>query len=132
MFLLDTDILSNLIKKVPSPRLIRFLAQTPVEHQFTTAITVGEMVYGASRLPQGEALLKRILEKINSSQVLSFDYAAGLTYGKVRAQLEKKGIIVSEADLRIGSIALTHQMTVITGNLKHFSKIPDLKLDNWL
>lgn len=54
------------------------------------------------------------------------------TYGKVRAKLEGKGSVVSEPDLRIAAIALTQDLILITGNEKHFSKIKELKLENWL
>lgn len=132
MYLLDTDILSNLLKKSPAARLIRLLAKIPIEYQFTSAITLGEMAYGAYRLPHGKELLNRILNSINPFQVLAFDYQSGLIYGKIRGSLEKKGVSLSEADLRIGSIALAHQMTVVTGNTKHFKKIPNLVVENWL
>lgn len=132
MYLLDTDILSNLLKKLPSSNLIRKLAETPPGDQFTTSITLGEMIYGANRLPHSEALIERILGKINPSQILGFDYEAALVYGRVRASLEKKGTVVAEADLRIGSIALSRDMTVVTANTRHFLLIPELKVENWL
>ena len=50
MYLLDTDILSNLLKRAPSTTLIAKLASVPIEQQFTSSITLGELVYGAYRL----------------------------------------------------------------------------------
>ncbi len=61
MYLLDTDILSNLLRRTPSTTLIARLATVPPEEQFTSSITFGELVYGAHRLgPQGAGLLERL------------------------------------------------------------------------
>lgn len=132
MYLLDTDIISNLLKKSPSTHLIQKLAQIPFDQQFTTTITLGELAYGAYRRPDAEQLMERILTLLEPAQILPFDFESSLTYGETRARLEKEGIVVAEADLRIGAIALTRQMTVVTGNIRHFSLIPDLRLENWL
>ena len=132
MYLLDTDTIGNLLKKSPSIQLIQRLARTPVEEQFTSAITVGELAYGSFRRPDGGGLWKRIRDYLHPLQVLPFDYESSLTYGRVRAELEKKGIVLPEADLRIGAIALSRRMTVVTGNQRHFVRIPNLNVENWL
>lgn len=64
--------------------------------------------------------------------VLPFDVAAAHRYGEVRAELERRGTPLGEADLRIGAIALTRGLTVVTGNVRHFQRIPDLSVENWL
>ena len=61
MYLLDTDILSNLMKRTPSSALVARVARVPPEHQFTSSITLGELVYGAHRLRERTAVL---LERI--------------------------------------------------------------------
>lgn len=55
-----------------------------------------------------------------------------MVYGKLRAELEKKGTPLMEADLRIASIALYNDLIVITGNVKHFLKVKGLLVENWL
>ena len=65
-------------------------------------------------------------------RVLPFDLAAGQTYGGLRAELERAGTPLAEPDLRIASIALTHNLTVVTGNVRHFSRVPGLKVENWI
>ncbi len=57
MYLLDTDILSNLMKRSPSSALVSKVAQVPPEQQFTSSITLGELVYGAHRLRERTAIL---------------------------------------------------------------------------
>jgi len=132
MYILDTDTLSNLFKKHPSTKLIQKLASVSANDQYTTSINIGEMVYGASRLPHGEALLEKISKIIHPDQVLPFDYQSSFFYGKTRGTLEKKRIFVDQSDLRIASVALTCKMTVITRNIRDFSKIPNLKIENWI
>ena len=64
--------------------------------------------------------------------VLPFDGDAARRYGEVRAELECQGTPLGEADLRIGAIALSRGLTVVTGNIRHFQRIPGLSVENWL
>lgn len=64
--------------------------------------------------------------------ILPFDFLAGKKYGEIRSLLEKKGTPLEHADLQIASIALSRNMTLITGNIRHFKRVPDLKIENWL
>ena len=134
MYLLDTDILSNLLRRAPSTALVTMLASIPPEQQFTSSITLGEMVYGAYRLQEGAgALLQRLEETLLAHlPVLPFDASAARRYGEVRAELERRGTPIGDADLRIASIALDRDLTVVTGNVRHFQKVPGLAVDNWL
>lgn len=134
MYLLDTDILSNLLRRAPSPGLIARIAAIPPEQQFTSSITLGELVYGARRLGDRAAhLLKRIEDTLLPNlPVLPFDAAAARRYGEVRAELERRGTPTGDADLRIASIALARGLTIVTGNVRHFERVPGLTVENWL
>jgi len=133
MYLFDTDVLSNIVKTKPSPSLLEKLSKLPPDMQFTTAINVGEIYYGALRSAQGERILKTYEEKVFPLlTVLAFDEESARTYGKIKARMEKRGLGASEPDLRIASIAVQHKLIVITGNTKHFEKIPEVSIDNWL
>jgi predicted nucleic acid-binding protein len=133
MYLFDTDILSSIIKKSPPLSLIKRLSSIPPEHQFTTAITVGELVYGAYKSHNPAYFIKKLESTLwPNIQILTFDKAAAVIYGKLRSELEKSGRPLSEPDMRIASIALLHNLILITGNIRHFSKIKNLKVENWL
>ncbi|MBI2865755.1 MAG: type II toxin-antitoxin system VapC family toxin [Chloroflexi bacterium] len=133
MYLFDTDVLSQILKPSPLPSLIARLAVVPSEQQFTSAITVGEMVYGAYRNPRREHFLRQLAERVwPNVRVLSFNRSAGETYGRLRAELEQAGTPLGEPDLRIAAIALTHDLTVVTGNVRHFARVPGLRVENWL
>ena len=134
MFLLDTDILSNLLKRTPSTALIAKMASIPPEHQFTSSITVGELIYGANRVPARADFLLEQLDRrlLPNLPALPFDAVAARRYGEVRAELERRGTPLGDADLRIGAIALARDLTVVTGNVRHFRRIPELLVENWL
>lgn len=134
MYLLDTDILSNLLRRAPSTALITKIASVPPEQQLTSSITLGELVYGAHRLKERSgALIQRLDEMLLPNlSVLPFDASAARRYGEVRAELERLGTPIGDADLRIAAIALDRELTVVTGNVRHFDKVPALAVENWL
>ena len=133
MFIFDTDIYTNVIKKVPSETLINRLKKVPRRDQFTTTITIGEVYYGIMKVSDKTKLLKLIEDVLlPRATILSFDFSAAKKYGEIRSLLEKQGTPLAHADLQIASIALSMNMTLITGNLKHFQRIPELAVENWL
>lgn len=134
MYLLDSDILINLIRRAPSTVLIAKLASVPPEQQFTSSITLGELVYGAYKLQARTDVLLQQLEEslLPNLPVLPFDSAAAQRYGEVRAELERRGMGLGDADLRIGCIALARGLTMVTGNVRHFQRIPGLTVENWI
>jgi tRNA(fMet)-specific endonuclease VapC len=134
MYLLDTDVLSNLLRRAPSTALVAKLASVPHEQQFTSSIVLGELVYGAYRLKERAQALLQQLEAtlLPNLPVLPFDAATALRYGELRTELERRGTPIGDADLRIASIALDHGFTVVTGNVRHFEKVPGLIVENWL
>jgi len=133
MFLFDTDIISNLICSSPSAALIRRIAATPPGQQFTTSVTAGELACGAYRSGRAEYFLAKVNEQVLAGvTVLSFDQEAAEIYGKIRAELERAGTPLPEPDLRIAAIALARSLTVITGDVRHFTRVPGLRVENWL
>ena len=133
MYLFDTDILSQVLKRAPSPTLLIRLAAVPAEQQFTSAITVGEMVYGAYRSDRPDQFLRQLEERLwPNIRILPFNRAAAETYGRLRAQWGGAGAPLAEPDLRIAAIALTHDLTMVTGNVRHFSRVSGLRTENWL
>ncbi len=133
MYLLDTDILSNLMKRAPASSLVMRLARVPPEDQFTSSVTLGELLYGAHRSSRTAALLERIEETLLPElPILPFDSAAARRYGELRAELERRGTPIGDADTRVAAIALSRGLAVVTGNERHFRQVPDLEVENWL
>ena len=133
-YLLDTDTLSNLLRRAPSPELLRKLASVPPDEQSTSSITLGELIYGAHRLGERAAeLVGRIEETLLPNlAVLPFDALAARRYGELRAELERRGMPIGDADMRIAAIALANAVVVVTGNVRHFELVPGLSVENWL
>ncbi len=120
------------MRRVPSLALVRRLALVPPAQQHTTAVTVGELLYGAARSARAD-LADKVHALIQEALiVLPFDTEAAAVYGKLRADLERSGRSLAEPDLRIAAIALAHDLTLVTGNGRHFGRIPSLRIENWL
>ena len=132
-YLLDTDTVSELMRARPRAGLLAKLAMVDPEDQFTSSVTIGELVYGAYRTDRPEHFLAAIDERVLPNVgVLVFDEPAARVYGRIRAHLERAGQRLAEPDLRVASIALVSSHTVVTGNVRHFSRVPDLRVENWL
>ncbi len=132
MYCFDTDVLSAVLRREPPLALLRRLAQVPPDEQATTTITLGELLYGAARRGS-EQLARRVGEVLSlAAVILPFDADAAEVYGTLRAELERQGKRLGEPDLRIAAIALSRELTLVTGNVRHFKRVPGLVVENWL
>jgi tRNA(fMet)-specific endonuclease VapC len=133
MFLLDTNILSELIKKKPNPYLLSRLSSLPIHTLFTSIICLMELRYGSALRADFDFFWSRILGQVISQvQVISLGPEEGLIAGDLLARLRKKGQSIGLEDILISSTAITHNLVLITANIKHFSKIDGLTVENWL
>lgn len=131
MIVVDTDVLSELMRTRPSPVLVARLERVPVGEQATTAITLGEIAYGARKVGKSE-LYDRAVGLLRGVRVLDFDRIAAERYGALRAQLERAGLRLADPDLRIAGIVVAHGATLVSGNLRHFARVPGLVVEDWL
>jgi tRNA(fMet)-specific endonuclease VapC len=133
MILLDTDVVSHLLRSEPRSALVRRLRQVPTPDRFISAISIGEILYGIERTGRHEAIRARLeTDFIARVGVLPFDLEAARVYGRVKAHLHQAGQPLDEPDLRIASIALARGLTLVTGNEAHFGRVPALRVENWL
>lgn len=133
MYLFDTDTLSNLLAKRPSPRLLERLAEVPAREQFTSAITVGELLYGVYRSPRADYYRAKLEGLVwPRVKIVPFDRRAAFEYGRLRAELEREGRPLAEPDLMIAAIALARDLVLVTGNVKHFELVKGLRVEDWL
>ena len=132
MYCLDTDVISALLRPEPQLEPIRRLARIPADEQHTTAITAGELLYGALR--RGSERVRTTVEAFLASAItiLPFDTAAAAEYARIRSELETGGRRLADPDLRIAAIALSRDLTIVTGNVRHFQRVPGLRVENWL
>ncbi len=133
MYLFDTDVLSHVLKKQRSAPLMAKLKTTPRAAQFTSAVNVAEIYFGILR-KEGRKDLQRCYEDevFPRLTILPFDWESARIFGRIKADLEKRGITRFEPDLQIASIALANKLTLVTGNVRHYAGIPRLQVENWL
>jgi tRNA(fMet)-specific endonuclease VapC len=129
-YLLDTDICSAYAKR-PSLFALRFI-QYGQDNIVMSALTLAELYSGAYQRPQSRKLLPQIDALRDEIAVLSFDDLCAEVYGRLMGELRPKGVVVSVVDLMIASVALTHDLTLVTHNTADFQPIPGLRLDDWL
>lgn len=128
-YLFDTDAISELLKPRPAAGYVRWLGAVRREEQFTSAVVVGELYQGAFRSSAVARHLENIETRVLPSvTVLSYDVAAARVYGEIRARLEDAGRPLPDADLQIAATALLHDLELVTGNVKHFKRVPLLRI----
>ena len=130
MYLLDTNIISYWMrgdKKV----IGRIKKHAPADLSLST-ITLAEILYGIEKSPIKKKERRLKLKQISSLLGLyGFDEAAAEKYALIRTQLEKDGMVISERDTQIASIALANKFIVVTHNVKEFERINKLKVEDW-
>lgn len=132
-YLFDTDAISELLRPRPVPGFVEWVASVPRSEQFTSAITVGELFKGAYRSAERARHLRNIEERVLPAvTVLPYELSAARVFGRIRADLEARGELLPDADLQIAAIALYHDLEVVTGNLRHFQRIPGLRMNRAL
>ena len=130
-YLLDTNICIYIIKNKPQSVLNRFLS-IPNTQFAISSITVAELFYGVAKrqFPEkNEIAIKNFLLPLT---ILSFDENAAEYFGKIKANLEKKGTPVGGFDIMIAAHAISENLTLITNNEREFNRIEGLKVENWV
>lgn len=128
-FLLDTDTCSAHMRR-PSQLAHRFIQYAG--GLAIATIVLAELHAGAHKHPNPARLLALIAELLREVHVLDFDAACAERFGEIRGALLQKGITVSRMDLLIASVALVHDLTLVTHNMADYQNIPGLRLDDWL
>jgi tRNA(fMet)-specific endonuclease VapC len=104
----------------------------PAEELAVTAISVGELTHGAFKSSRVTENLARVDVLLAAVAILPYDERAARRFGRVKADLERAGMRLSDLDLQIASIALQHDVPLVTHNRRHFERLPDLVIEDWL
>jgi tRNA(fMet)-specific endonuclease VapC len=98
----------------------------------TTWITAAELYYGAAKSRAPDANRELVDRFLATLPVLDLDAASTQIFGEAKALLEQQGRKLADADLFIGAIAAARQATVVTGNRRHYERIPGVAIENWI
>jgi predicted nucleic acid-binding protein len=137
VILLDTTVLSALMRDVPDPAIVRWLnAETPSQI-WTTAVTVYEIRFGLGRLPEGrkrrslEAAFEALLRDDLPGRIAVLDRAAGDAAGSLAGDRAARGRTVDVRDTLIAGIAIARRATIATRNLDHFGDLDVPVVNPW-
>jgi len=130
-YMLDTNICVYIIKKKPIQAL-QTLKKKDIGEICISSITLAELEYGVEKSKQKLKNQLALIEFLTPIEIIEFGDLAAKEFGKIRAGLERKGKIIGPFDLQIAAHALSENLILVTNNLKEFSRVPKLKLENWL
>lgn len=132
MYLLDTNILSELIKKQPDQNLMAQLRAKASHELFTSSICILELRFGSRLRDDFEEFWSRLNREIISRiNVIPIGEKEAIIAGDILAKLKKSGKIIGIEDILIAASAMANQFTVVTGNIRHFSRVTGLVCENW-
>ncbi len=136
-FLLDTCVISELIARQPSTKVIDWLDSVEDDHIYLSVITIGEIKRGIEKLPDSgrktaiqEWFSEHLLPRF-AGRILPIDVAVMLTWGELVARLEAQGRKLSAIDSLIAALALQNGLTLVTRNTKDFMGTAVSLLDPW-
>lgn len=137
MIILDTNVLSALMRKVPDDAVVEWLDGQPPESIWITSITLFEARLGLALLPEGkrrkalESAFVRLLEEDLEKRVLDFDTGAANEAAALAANRQRAGKAIDMRDTQIAGIALARHATLATRNTRHFADLEIKLIDPW-
>ncbi len=137
MIVLDTNVLSELMRRRPAARVVRWVDEQDASVLVITAVTVAELLYGVARLADGArktelaAAVDALVRDDFAGRVLPFDASAAVHYAELVAERERQGRPVSVADGQIAAICRSHSAALATRNVRDFDETAIDVLDPW-
>lgn len=123
MIVLDTNVVSELMRNAPEPAVFRWVEACDAEDVFLTAVTAAELMYGVTRLPEGRRKervsvnVSALLAEDFADQILPFDEPAAVHYADIVATRERSGRPISMADAQTAAICRRWSAGVATRNI---------------
>lgn len=130
-YLLDTNIWIFYLKG-RADRLAHEFSSRPASDFATCSIVRAELLHGAEKYGNVAQRIARVETTLAPFVSLTFDDSAANHYGPIRHLLEVAGAAIGPYDLQIAAIALSRQLTLVTDNDREFSRVPELKVENWI
>ncbi len=137
MFVIDTNVASELMKPAPAPAVAGWIAAWDAEELFLTAISEAELLYGVAILPAGrrrqtlETAMTRWLNRGFADRILPFDSAAASAYAEIAADRRRAGRPIGEADCQIAAISRCRGAALVTRDVRDFEGAGVDVIDPW-
>ncbi len=138
MIILDTNVVSELMRPVPEPAVLHWVNLQLADALWLTSISVSELLFGIARLPDGARKRQlvqattELLEHEFAGRVLAFDLESAIVYADLVARREREGKPVAMADAQIAAIGIANNAALATRNQRHFAGLGLVLLDPWL
>lgn len=129
-YLLDTNIISDLVRH-PRGDVMKKIKEFGEENICTSIIVASELRFGVVK-KGSKKLTQRIDAILSAMEVIAYDNPADIHYAAIRHFLEKKGMPIGPNDMLIAAQALSLNIIVVTANTEEFSRVPNLKVVNWI
>lgn len=129
-YLLDTDICIYIMEG-RNRHVARKWLSIPSSAIALSAVTAAEMYSGAARSDHPVRSRERQEDFFEQFLILPFDEAAAKVYGQIDGFLKRSGVTIGPMDTQIAAIALTRNLTLVTHNTRHFSRVPELAIEDW-
>lgn len=129
-YLLDTNILSDLVRN-PGGVVATRISEAGEDRVCTSIVVAAELRYGALKSTSAK-LSERVDLILSALEILPLEIPVDREYAALRHHLTRQGTPIGPNDLLIAAHALAHDLTVVTGNLREFLRVPGLKVENWL
>jgi len=127
---LDTNVCVWLIRQRP-PQILARLREASREGVAISAIALAELEFGAARSSQPERAWAALEHFTAPFEILPFGASATRAYGRLRSYLQKRGMPIGPMDMLIAAQAVSLGLTLVTNNLREFSRVPGLRTEDW-
>lgn len=114
-----------------SPAIRQKLPTIPAQDIIVCSIVRGELAYGAEKSQTPDETAQKQVHFLSPYATLPYDDLAAKEYGKIRAHLQKAGLVIGPYDMQIASIAVVHGLILVTHNTAEFNRIPWLSIEDW-
>ncbi len=131
MYLLDTNICIYIINKTPK-QVVEHIKKLKPHDIKLSSISLAELEYGVSKSKYREKNRKALVDFVSAFDIVDFNDNDAEIFGLLRADLEQRGQVIGPFDMQIAAQALTRDLILVTNNIDEFSRIQNLKLENWV
>jgi len=130
-YLLDSNICIYIINQNPK-QVVDHIKKLKVHQVKLSSISLAELEYGVSKSRNREKNRNALINFASAFDIVDFNDNDAEVYGLIRAELEQKGQVIGPYDMQIAAQAITRDLMLVTNNIAEFSRIPKLKIENWV